>query len=898
MSDRRRPELPVCGMLALIALLAAPAGAAAPQQAVEGGRVRGGVTHVPGLQTQGTDRAPTWLPAFGQKPGTDGYAGPVTVFDDGSGPALYAGGGFLTAGGVSASRIAEWNGTHWSPLGSGLNGFVAAMAVFDDGSGPALFVAGGFSQAGGQFARGIAKWNGTSWSALGNGSAGMFQVVYALAVFDDGGGPALYAGGAFSGIGGLTVANGIAKWNGTSWSALEWGVVGSVRSLAVFDDGSGLALYAGGSFAQTGGQLTVDNLARWDGSSWSAVGGGANGVVQALTVFDDGTGPALFAGGEFTAAGGGPAQRLAKWNGSSWAAVGDGMEDSVVTLSVLDDGSGSALYAGGDFTTAGGIAANRIAKWNGSTWSALGAGVDDTVAGFTVFDDGTGAALYVGGRFELTGDGLVARHIAKWDGGAWSASGRGVDDSVKALAVFDDGSGPALIAAGQLTAAGGVPASQIARWDGTDWSALGSGIETTVETLAVFDDGSGPALYAGGYFLHAGGIDASRIARWDGASWSALGAGVAYPSPGFAGVRALAVFDDGSGPALFAGGGFSLAGGAAADNIARWNGSVWSALGPGVSGGSPPVVWALAIFDDGSGPALVVGGSFDHAGGAPANSIARWDGSTWSTLGGGLTGPVRALAVFDDGSGPALYAASASGGVSKWDGSTWTLGVGGGVVGGVNALAVHDDGSGPALFAAGSIVTAGGIAANRIAKWDGANWSALGNLVLGGGSPSILALASVSDETGPVLYAGGGFATSGTFDSHIVKWGCAEPTVWNDLGFALAGAAGAPHLAGTGPLTTGSAGTLPLTNAASSALASLLVSLTGTPTPFKGGVLVPIPILLALSLNTSPAGSIPLGWSAWPAGLSGFSLYFQYAIQDAGAPNGLALSNALRADVP
>jgi hypothetical protein len=36
-------------------------------------------------------------------------------------------------------------------------------------------------------------------------------------------------------------------------------------------------------------------------------------TVYALTVFDDGTGPALYAGGEFTTAGGTPASYIAAW---------------------------------------------------------------------------------------------------------------------------------------------------------------------------------------------------------------------------------------------------------------------------------------------------------------------------------------------------------------------------------------------------------------------------------------------------------------------------------------------------------------------------------------------------------------------------------------------------------
>jgi hypothetical protein len=120
------------------------------------------------------------------------------------------------------------------------------------------------------------------------------------------------------------------------------------------------------------------------------------------------------------------------------------------------------------------------------------------------------------------------------------------------------------------------------------------------------------------------------------------------------GVDALAVFDDGSGSALYAGGEFTTAGGISANGIAKWNGSSWSALGSGMAASGPPIVKALTPFDDGSGPALYAGGYFTTAGGVPANGIARWDGSSWSALGSGA-GIVYALAVFDAGSGPALY---------------------------------------------------------------------------------------------------------------------------------------------------------------------------------------------------------------------------------------------------
>ena len=179
----------------------------------------------------------------------------------------------------------------------------------------------------------------------------------------------------------------------------------------MFDDGSGPALYAGGEFTSAGG-VAANYIAKWNGSSWSALGSGMNGIVYALTVFDDGSGPALYAGGVFTIAGGVAANHIAKWNGSSWSALGSGMGYTVYALTVFDDGSGPALYAGGDFTTAGGVAANRIAKWNGSSWSALSSGMDNSVFALTVFDDGSGAALYAGGSFRVSPAG--DSYLAKW----------------------------------------------------------------------------------------------------------------------------------------------------------------------------------------------------------------------------------------------------------------------------------------------------------------------------------------------------------------------------------------------------------------------------------------------------------------------------------------------------
>jgi hypothetical protein len=135
-----------------------------------------------------------------------------------------------------------------------------------------------------------------------------------------------------------------------------------------------------------------------------------------------------------------------------------GTSGPVYALAV--DAAGN-LYAGGDFTAAGGVSANRIAIWDGNAWSALGSGMNDPVNALAVDAAGN---LYAGGRFTTAG-GASANHIATWDGSAWSALGSGMDGPVYALAV--DGAGN-LYAGGGFTTAGTHASAQVARWTAAD----------------------------------------------------------------------------------------------------------------------------------------------------------------------------------------------------------------------------------------------------------------------------------------------------------------------------------------------------------------------------------------------------------------------------------------------
>jgi hypothetical protein len=166
--------------------------------------------------------------------------------------------------------------------------------------------------------------------------------------------------------------------------------------------------------------VTVNFIAAWNGSTWSALGAGMDNDVYALAV----SGTTLYAGGGFTNAGGVTATNIAKWNGSAWLALGAGMDSDVYALAV----NGTNLYVGGSFTTAGGVTAKRIAAWNGSAWSALGSGIGGGFFGGSgpfvtaLAADGSGH-LFVGGLFSLAGTN-VSPFIAQANIGAGVSGGQ------------------------------------------------------------------------------------------------------------------------------------------------------------------------------------------------------------------------------------------------------------------------------------------------------------------------------------------------------------------------------------------------------------------------------------------------------------------------------------------
>ena len=666
--------------------------------------------------------------------------------------------------------------------GPGLDNNVLASTVFDDGNGPALYVGGLFLSAGSHIVNHVARWDGAGWSALAGPSAvGTDAQVLSLAVYDG----ALIAGGVFTHAGGVAASH-IARWDGHAWSALGAGMSGSIGDVLALLEYQG-TLVAAGDFA-VAGDVAANGVARWDGTAWSAFGIGIDsGTAFALGEY----GGDLVVAGNFLEIGGLAANRIARWDGSAWAPLGAGVDGNGINTTIYALSTfGDSLVAGGFFSLAGGASASNVASWNGSAWAPLGTGANATVYAL----GGFGTSLIAGGAFTSAGGQSVNR-VAAWDGTSWSKltgpTSTGVNNDVRTLDTYAG----QLYAGGVFATAGGVSSNRIARWNGTAWSALSTptdaGLNGQVLRSLVFDG----ALYVGGAFTQAGTTTVNGIARWDGNAWSSLtgpsGTGI---TGGFNVVNAMAEHDG----ALYVGGSFTTAGGIPAANIARWDGSAWSAVTGTNGGGLSDRVWSLVEFDGD----LIAGGAFTQADGTPVNRIARYDGSAWSPLTGasgtGTDNTVYVLGLFGAelivGGQFANAGGVAANNIARWNGTDWlplTGTSGTGVDSRVQALAVYDG----ALIAGGSFTHAGGIAASYIARWDGSDWSTLGaGAGLGSGccAPFVRALALYDGA----LIVGGSFeqADGGTVN-RIARW---DGAAWSTLS--------GPNGVGTSGTASGSGG--------------------------------------------------------------------------------------------
>ncbi len=663
---------------------------------------------------------------------------------DGNGPLreqLIAGGWFQQIGPITASGIATWDGSRWNGLGDGVPNALSILPLEGE-----LYVSTQTWNPSTQSSTGgVTRWDGTSWTALAGTFAGPPEAgVFSLARYDG----AIYAGGRFTEVDGVPLAN-IARWDGSAWQPLGGGVDGAVRALRVYDG----ELVAAGEFYKADG-LQAGMIARWNGAAWANVGGGLlenpqsiylGGGVYALAEFQ---GDLYAAGGFFRNNGGAIANGIARFDGDAWHPLWtnpyDGVDGRILALGVVGD----ALIVGGEFTSLSGIAQSaRVARWDGQAWSRVGSVQEEWVNAVAEFD----GRLVVGGYF---GHGRLW-NIAEWRDPDWAPLGPGLDGEPLAMLPFRD----RLVAGGSIWLADGELVRGVAQWDGVAWGGFDGSLVGQFRALAEF----GGNLVVGGSFHRLGEPSTGRnIARWNGTSFERMGDGL----PGV--VRAMTVFNG----SLFAGGNIYTTGSLPLRGLARWDGATWQNVDPTRHFD----LQAMAVYRD----ELIVAGSIRNFADDHIDRILRWDGQTWRPLAGGVIGEIASLAVYGGelfvGGDLSEVDGQPASGLARWNGSSWTTLESPDELLGIYAVR-HMNLHRGRLVVGGSIhhPDESWLPISRIATWNGASWSLIGEAKWG----ETLSSASFRGD----LYIGGLFREVN--DEYFNYWArfreCGASTILGDL---------------------------------------------------------------------------------------------------------------------
>lgn len=268
-------------------------------------------------------------------------------------------------------------------------------------------------------------------------------------------------------------------------------------------------------------------------------------------------------------------------------------------------------------------------KWTGSAYASLITGLNSYVFCMAEGPDGK---IYVGGNFTDAGGVAGADYLARWNPATekWEAVVAGIPAKVWSMSFDANGD---LYIGGEFTDFGSADGDYIVKItdiNGTPAiNALGAGTQNYVSSIAIAPNGD---IYASGGFTSAGGVaNTAYIAKWDGTVWSALATGLN------AAVNTLAFAPNSD---LYIGGYFTNADGTYGDYLCYWNGTTFNRVGTVELNAR---VNTLAF--DGFGN-LYVGGNFTNAGGnANCDYIAAWTGTSWDALSTGTNGAVSSLTV-------------------------------------------------------------------------------------------------------------------------------------------------------------------------------------------------------------------------------------------------------------
>lgn len=280
----------------------------------------------------------------------------------------------------------------------------------------------------------------------------------------------------------------------------------------------------------------------------------------------------------------------------------------------------------------------------------------------------------------------------------WEQVGGEINGHVISLQTYND----KLMVAGGYTSVGGNTSYLLSEWNGSSYSDYNTILigGSDISDMIVYE---GKLLCAGNFHVNVF-YGPAFVMEWNGSTFE----GDEYY------INSNIYHIDVNGSTFYISGYFTEYDGTIFNHVAFWNGSEYESISEGFDYGPGGFI----IFND----ELVVGGGPDDLG------ISKFDGLYWSQLGDNAPAGGR-LAIYKD----ELYAVNAltepARYITKWNGSEW-VDVGGSLTGGGNgarALLVV----GEYLYVGGDFTAAGGVECKNVARWDGENWSAVGDGTFG-----------------------------------------------------------------------------------------------------------------------------------------------------------------------
>ena len=653
---------------------------------------------------------------------------------------LWVGGSFGHAGTGAATNIAIWDpaGQAWSRVGGGLNynGSVYALAGLPAPNQHFVVIGGGFSQV-------------DDGNATGTGTK--YATVNGLVYFDTSATITGPLDGYYTMGGGVTTNCGSTPpCSGTVYAVLV----------------DGIKAYVGGNFDDAG-TIASRSFAEFDMSAgtWSSpgvVGGGSAFGPQVNALVN--VGGTYFLGGDFTSAGAINANYVASYTPATttWSALGSGVSGVVNALAQTSDG----LYVGGAFSVAGVNPSQNLALWTATkvgpvgTTTALASSSNPSTTGQSVTYTATVTPLPDGGTVAFTDNtatvtGCGAVVVSTVTGKATCTTSSTATGSHSIAATYS-GNADFTTSKGTLTQQVNAPLS-----------TGGLGTLTAVSTDSTTDGWA-----VGSYINPSTHARQTLTQRWNGAGWTTVASPNVGGTTSAANVTTLNAVSTRSASDAWAVGTYTdPATQARKTLILHWNGTGWSTLtspNPGGVTGSTSVSVLTGVTADSATDAWAVGYFTSPGTGATETLTVHWNGTTWTTVASPNPGGTAA------GQSTQLYAASATapgdvwaaGSVTDpatqavetlalhWDGTTWsavaTPSLGGttgstqrSTLSGISANSPTD------AWAVGTFTNRTTRAVEALAmRWNGTSWTSVVTPEPGGTSSSadVTTLSAVSAE--------------------------------------------------------------------------------------------------------------------------------------------------------